>query len=205
MKINDFGAFNTNKKKYLTELEEDIARRLKKNRYRHTLGVAHTSACLAMRYGAEIDEAYLAGLLHDIAKHLDGDSMLKQAKKNKLDLNAFEKENPFILHGPVGACIAKNEYGIKNDDILNAITNHTTGRPGMSLLEKIVFIADYIEQGRDVAENLSAVRALAFKDIDECLLKILVDTISYLNSNDMPIDDRTRVTADYYMGERNDI
>lgn len=202
MKINDFSAFNTNRKKYLTELEEDIAKRLKKSRYRHTLGVAHTSACLAMRYGADVDEAYLAGLLHDIAKHLDGDSMLKLAKKNKLKLNKFEKDNPFILHGPVGACIAQSEYRINNNDILNAIANHTTGRPEMSLLEKIVFIADYIEQGRDAAENLAIVRPLAFENIDECLIKILIDTISYLNSNNMPIDDRTKTTAEYYMGEQ---
>lgn len=195
----DFTLFKLNKKKYFQELEEAVSKVLKKNRYRHTLGVAHTSACLAMRYGADIDEAYLAGLMHDIAKHLDENEMLKSAKKYKLKLSAFEKENPFILHGPVGACIAKKEYGIDNKDILNAITNHTTGRPGMSLLEKIVFIADYMEAGRDQAENLPLVRELAFRDIDECLIKILTDTLTYLASSNMPVDEKTQITADSYI------
>lgn len=198
----DYSLYNINRKKYFQELEEAVGKVLKKNRYRHTLGVAHTSACMAMRYGADMDEAYLAGLMHDIAKHLDANDMLKMAKKYKLKLSAFEKENPFILHGPVGAYIARKEYGIENKDIFNAITNHTTGRPGMSLLEKIVFIADYIECGRDQAENLQIVRELAFKDIDACLVKILTDTLSYLAKSEMPVDEKTEITAKAYITER---
>jgi len=165
---------------------------------RHTLGVAHTSACLAMRYDEDIDSAYLAGLLHDYAKNLSDEDMLKTANKYNLLLSDFEKENPFILHGKVAACLVRDEFDISDKNILNAISYHTTGRPGMSLLEKIVFLADYIECGREDASDLPIVRRLAFSDIDKCILTVLSDTLDYLNEKGNPIDDLTQKTYDFY-------
>ncbi len=194
----EIALYNENPKKYFSLLEDELSKRLKKSRLRHTLGVANTAACLAMRYGEDVNRAYLAGLLHDIAKNLDDEGMLKAGKKYKIKLSEFEKENPFILHGPVGACISADEFGIVDEDILNAIRNHTTGRPGMSLLEKIIFIADYMEPGRDVASNLPEIRVLAFADLEACLRKILNDTLIYLESTGNPVDEKTQITADYY-------
>lgn len=194
----DFKLYTEDPKKYFMLLEEELSGRLKKSRFRHTLLVAGTAACLAMRYGADMNSAYLAGLLHDCAKNLEDERMLKTAKKYKLELTDFERANPFILHGPVGACISRAEFEITDEDILNAIRNHTTGRAGMSLLEKIIFIADYIEPGRDAADNLALIRKMAFEDIDVCLKKILEDTLIYLNSTGKPVDDKTEITAAYY-------
>ena len=88
--------------------------------------------------------------------------------------------------------------GVKDEDILNAIRYHTTGRPGMSLLEKIIFVADYIEPGRDSAPNLPQVRSLAFESIDDCVLQILKDTLIYLGTTGAEVDPMTQITYEYY-------
>ncbi len=163
-------------------------------RFEHTLGVEYTAAALAMRYGEDIKNARTAGLLHDCAKCLSDKKRLSICRKNKIPMTELEKKNPFLLHGKVGAYLAKQKYGIKNQDVLNAIRNHTTGRQGMSLLEKIVFIADYIEPCRKHAPNLAEIRMLAFVDIDKAMLKILEDTLNYLKDSGGDIDPMTEAT-----------
>ena len=102
----------------------------------------------------------------------------------------------------MGAFYAKKLYGIDDEDILNAITYHTTGRPGMSMLEKIIFTADYIEPGRTRQANLDYIRYLAFTDIDRCVLKILSDTLDYLEEKHKSIDDMTVKTLEYYKNKQ---
>lgn len=198
----DSSLYECDKNKYFQQVEAVLKGRLKKNRYRHTVLVAATSAALAMRYGIDEQKAYLAGLLHDVAKHYDDNDMLKLCKEYGLCLTDFEKENPFILHGPVGAIIAQSEFDIQDSDILNAIKNHTVGRADMSILEQIVFIADYIEPARNKAKNLRAIRKLAFENLDKCTLKILEDTLEYLRDNNRPIDASTKQTYDFYLKRR---
>lgn len=170
-------------------------------RYEHTLGVAFTAASLAMRYGTDVHQAQIAGLLHDCAKCMTNEERLTICKKNKLEVTPVEKTNPFLLHAKVGAFLAKEKYGIADEGILYAIRYHTTGRPDMTLLEKIVFIADYIEPSRKTAPNLDEVRTLAFQDLDKALCKILSDTLAYLDTVDQEIDPMTKETYDYYNGE----
>lgn len=98
-------------------------------------------------------------------------------------------------------CLEK--YGIENEEILRSIESHTTGRPNMSLLDKIIYIADYIEPGRDVAPNLPEVRALAFVDIDACLYRILEDTLAYLAEKGATLDPATEETFLYYKNLKN--
>ena len=105
---------------------------------------------------------------------------------------------PFLLHAKLGAYVASSKYDIKDEEILTAITYHTTGRPGMSLLEKIVYISDYIEPMRDKAPNLPKVRKIAFEDLDECMYEILKDTLEYLEENPKEIDSTTRDAYVYY-------
>ena len=93
-------------------------------------------------------------------------------KKNNIPFTEFEKENPYLLHGKIGAFIAKDKFDIKDEDILNSITWHTTGRPNMSLLEKIIFVADYIEPSRYKMPRLKELRKMAFVDIDKCLMHV---------------------------------
>lgn len=167
-------------------------------RFEHTLGVEFTSAALAMRYGASVKNAQTAGLLHDCAKCLTNKKSVSICQKHNIPMSELEKANPFLLHGKIGAYLAEKKYGIEDQDILNAIHNHTTGRPNMSLLEKIVFIADYMEPGRKHAPNLDEIRRLAFTDLDQALLKILEDTLAYLDSGSGDIDPMTRKTWEYY-------
>lgn len=167
-------------------------------RFEHTKGVEYTSAALAMRYGASMEDALAAGLLHDCAKCLPGDKQLSICEKHGLVVTDVEKKNPLLLHSKVGACLAEHKYGVTNQDVLNAIRNHTTGRQGMSLLEKIVFVADYIEPGRKEAANLTHIRKLAFEDLDRAVLKILEDTLKYLQGAGGEIDPRTHETWEYY-------
>lgn len=169
-------------------------------RFEHTLGVAYTAAALAMRYDGDIKNAQIAGLLHDCAKCLSDEKRLSICEKHNISMTEIERRNPFLLHAKVGSFLAMEEYKIKDSDIIHAILNHTTGRPGMSLLEKIIFIADYIEPGRKNAPNLAEIRKLAFEDLDAALLKILSDTLEYLKSTDGEIDPMTARTYEYYVG-----
>ena len=177
-------------KKLMKELDED--------RYRHTQGVMYTSAALAMRYGADLKKALLAGLLHDCAKCIPGHTKIKMCEKYNLEISEIERKNPSLLHAKLGAYLAKDKYDIEDEEILMAIRSHTTGRPGMSLLEKIVYIADYMEPGRKDLPNMMDVRHLAFEDIDKCLYRILRDSLVYLKAQDMPIDQTTEETYQYY-------
>lgn len=171
-------------------------------RYEHTLGVAYTAAALAMRYEAPILEAQIAGLLHDCAKCLSDEKKISICEKHNISMNDIERKNPFLLHAKVGSFLAMEEYHVADFDIINAILNHTTGRPGMSLLEKILFIADYIEPSRKQAPNLKEIRKLAFQDLDEALLYVLRDTLEYLKSTGTDFDPMTQKTYDYYMTQK---
>ena len=156
----------------LGKIQEKLKKVQNERRYEHTLGVAYTATCLAYRYGEDPEKARLAGLLHDCAKHLSGEKALEMCAKYDLPVNNIEKNNPFLLHGKVGALIAQKKFNVDDEDILNAITYHTTGRPVMSLLEKIIYVSDYIEPNRDFASNLDTVRNLAFENLDMALMKI---------------------------------
>lgn len=168
-------------------------------RFQHTLGVEFTAAAMAMKFGVPLMDAQIAGLLHDCAKCLSDEKQLKICEKNHIDITDVEKRNPYLLHGKVGAFLAKTEYEIENEDVLNAIQWHTTGRPGMSDLEKIIFIADFIEPGRKTAPNLSEIRKMAFEDLDKTMIKILEDTLEYLRGDGREIDPMTKETYDYFL------
>lgn len=168
-------------------------------RFEHTLGVVYTAMALAMRYDAPLKNAELAGLLHDCAKCMDNDKKISICEKHNISITELERRNPFLLHAKVGSFLAMDTYKVHDADVINAILNHTTGRPGMSLLEKIIFVADYIEPNRKQAPNLKEIRKLAFMDLDKALLYILKDTLSYLESEEGEIDPMTRKTYEYYL------
>lgn len=182
----------------LKEIKKKLKKELDKNRYQHTLGVMYTASCLAMRYGNDMNQAMLAGLLHDCAKCIPDEKKIQICKKNHITMRNIEEDNPFLLHAKLGAFIAQKEYGIKDTEILHAIEVHTTGAPNMSLLDKIVFVADYIEPNRDKAPNLDEIRTLAFENIDAGVLRILDDTLHFLNKKRGSIDEKTHETYEYY-------
>ena len=174
------------------------------HRFEHTLGVTYTAACLAMRYNVDIVKAQMAGLLHDCAKCMTNEKRISICKKHNIQMNSAEIENPLLLHAKVGSYIAMEEFNIHDEDIINAILNHTTGRPAMTMLEKIIYIADYIEPGRKQAPNLAEIRKVAFLDLDKALLMILEDTLEYLKSTNNTVDPMTQKTYDYYCNHKSD-
>lgn len=186
------------KKVSRVELIKTLEQELSYKRFIHTLSVAGTASSLAMCYGADLEKAETAGLLHDCAKCMDVRKMQKVCEKAGLTVSSFEADSGSLLHSKAGSVLAAEKYEITDPDMINAIRYHTTGRPGMSLLEKIIFVADYIEPGRFTAKNLPLIRRLAFSDIDEALMKILYDTLVYLNSTGLVVDPMTQKTYDYY-------
>lgn len=182
----------------ILKMQKKLKSELDHYRYEHTMGVMHTAACLAMRYDEDVERALIAGLLHDCAKCIPADEKIKMCKKNHIEISAAEKSNPGLLHAKLGAFLAKEKYGITDEGILRAITFHTTGCPEMTLLDKIIYIADYIEAGRKPLPNMEEVRKLAFCDLDACLYRILKDSLVYLESKGNVVDPMTEKTYLYY-------
>ena len=183
----------------IKDLKKDLKKEMDDSRFEHTLGVMYTCAALAMRYEYDLEKAMLAGLLHDCAKCMPNAKKLKMAEKHHLEISSLERKNPFMLHAKLGAFLAKKKYDIEDEEILNAIRWHTTGRPDMTLLDKIVYVSDYIEPRRDKAPKLPKIRQLAFMDLDQALIKILEDTLGYLGDSAEHVDAMTKKTYDYYM------
>lgn len=182
----------------IKKIRKKMEKALDQRRFEHTLGVAYTAAALAMCYQVDIYKAQMAGLLHDCAKCLSDEKKLSICEKHNIKITEIEQRNPFLLHAKAGSYMAMKKFHIQDRDIINAILNHTTGRPDMSELEKIIYIADYIEPGRKQAPNLAEIRRLAFHDLDMALVKILGDTLIYLKESGTEIDPMTQKTYEYY-------
>lgn len=181
------------------DLQEMIHKEMDDKRFVHTMGVAYTASAMAMAYGEDLKKAYLAGLLHDCAKCHTNPEFITLCEEYGIPITESEYENPFLLHGKLGAYQAKHKYNINDEEILSAITWHTTGKPAMTLLEKIIFIADYIEPDRKELPNIHEIRKTAFSDIDKAMVLISGSTIKYLEDNGRSIDNITRDTYNYYL------
>lgn len=160
------------------KLMEATRRQMPPSRWEHTLRVVETAAELAERTGADPEKADIAAILHDYCKFWPADRQREWILRHRLpqDLLQYNKE---LWHAPVGAEAVREELGIDDEEVLDAIRSHTTGRPGMSLLEKVIFLADYIEPGRSFS-GVEEVRRLAREDLDRAILKALDNTIVYL-------------------------
>ncbi len=191
----------------LVKMQNKLKKDLDDARYLHTLGVMYTAASLAMCYGEDLERTSVAGLLHDCAKCIPNAQKLKLCEHYKLPVSDVERKAPHLLHAKLGASIAHDKYGVDDSDILNAIRFHTTGRAGMSLMEKIIFVADYIEPGRSKAPNLPQIRKTAFSDLDLAVYLTLRDTLIYLEEKKTSLDNQTIVAYNYYeefLAERED-
>lgn len=167
-------------------------------RYEHSLSVSFTCAALAMRYGYDMERAELAGLLHDCAKRFTDNELIDRCRKHDIPLTEGELKAPAVIHAKYGAWMAENKFGIRDQEILSAIGCHTTGKPGMTMLDKILYIADYIEPRRDKASNLPQMRYLAFQDLDRTMYEILAGTLEYLKKKGGSVDPMTQQTFDYF-------
>lgn len=183
---------------FLTEIRGRMKEILKPSRYEHTLGVAYTAACMGMVHGVDPLLCELAGLLHDCAKNMTDEELLEACTDAGILLSEEEKELPQILHSIYGAYLVADKYGISDAEIQNAIRWHTTGKEEMSMLEKIIYIADFIEPLRDKASCLPEARKLAFTDLDACMYVILKNTVEYLEKNSVPVEKHTLKAYQYY-------
>lgn len=186
------------------EIKVKLKKALDKPRYEHTVGVMYTAGCMAMAHGCDIEKAMLAGLLHDCAKCMTHEERLALCEKYQVQVTESELENKALLHAKAGAIFAKIEYDITDAEILHAIAVHTTGASDMNTLDKIIYIADYIEPGRDKAPNLEQVRLLAYKDLDACMAQILYDTLNYLSSRSGHMDPMTKEAYEFYKEYRKE-
>lgn len=164
----------------IEKVQERLQVKLTPKRFTHTVGVRYTAAALAMRYGLSIEDASMAGVLHDCAKCFSDEELIKKCIKHNIECTEVELRNGFLLHAKLGAYYAKKKYGIENEEIISAIRYHTTGKAGMKPLEAVIFTADYIEPGRKLLPHIDEVRRMAFIDIDEAIYHILDRTLGYL-------------------------
>ncbi|MBS5064753.1 MAG: bis(5'-nucleosyl)-tetraphosphatase (symmetrical) YqeK [Hungatella hathewayi] len=183
-------------------IRKKLKEKLKPSRYEHTLSVSFTCMALAMRYGYPLDKAELAGLLHDCAKRYDDQTILELCEKHGIEVTPAERLALPVLHAKYGAWMAEHRFDVQDREILDAIACHTTGKPDMGLLDKILFVADFIEPRRNQAENLPDMRRLAFIDLDEALFQILEGMLAYLEREGQYIDSMSQETYQYYLALR---
>ncbi len=182
----------------LTEIRKTLHKKLKKERYEHTIGVMYTASSLAMCYGTDVQKALTAGLLHDCGKYCPMKEQIKLCEKHGISLTESELDMPALIHAKLGAYLAEYEYGIKDQAVLDAVRYHTTGRPGMTMLEKIIYIADYIEPNRKEIPGLGEIRGVVFQDIDRAVYLSAQRTVQYLTDGGKPADPMTVSTYKYY-------
>lgn len=185
----------------LEEIQFELSNVLKKKRLMHTVGVRYTAQAMAMCFDEDMEKAGYAGMLHDCAKYLSDNEMLEACRRYKISITEAEKKKPSLLHAKVGQVFAREVYGITDDSILSAIRWHTTGKPAMSTLEKIIYIADYIEPNRRPLPQMEQIRNMAFTDLNKTMYMILSSTLSYLEEskeNNDVIDKYTIDAFDFY-------
>lgn len=176
--------------KLLEEIEVKLINSIGINRYNHSIRVMETAIKLAKINEVNCEHAKIAGILHDCGKFQSISQQIEKSNEFNVVKDKYMNENLQLLHAPLSAVIAQNVYKVKDVDILNSIKYHTTGRVNMSKLEKIIYIADYIEPNRDF-KGVEEIRLLAFKDLDKAMLKAFNNTIKYVIERNWIIHENT--------------
>ena len=181
-------------------LEGQLKASLDEQRFLHTQGVAYTCAALAMKwYKYEVDRLMIAGYMHDCAKCMSFEEQMQIAAENMIFLSDFQIQHPKLLHAVVGPFVARDQYGIFDREIQEAIRTHTTGAPNMSIFQKIVYVADFIEPNREGGiPFIEDYREMAFTDLDRAVYMISDSIVEYLSKKGNDFDPATIATRDYY-------
>lgn len=185
-------------KKMEERLLSELKKNLKPKRFKHSIQVAIAASDLAKCYEVEQDKAHFAGLFHDYAKGFSKEDTLKFANKYDIYLDEYEMNSTQLSHGKIAAFICRKMYEVYDEDIINSIEYHTTGRNNMSTLEKIICLADYIEKGRDF-DGVGEIRVLAYKDLDRALYRALNGTLAHLVSENVSIHPDTLMARNYLL------
>lgn len=168
--------------KNFDRIEKEVSERLSLKRFEHSKQVAQTAADLALKWGSNPDQAYLAGLLHDVAREMPLSIQMELLKYEGLDILLEEEKTSALLHASVSAIVTREEFGIDDPEILEAIMQHTVGGIHMKLLGCILYLADAIEPNRNYP-GVEKIRNLAFEDLDQALLATYDNTINYLKDH----------------------
>jgi predicted HD superfamily hydrolase involved in NAD metabolism len=178
----------------LLDAAQSYAReRLSEKRYTHTLRVADTVERLADLHGLDPKKARLAALLHDSAREVGKEELLRVADEEDIATSELERERPVLLHGPVAAELVRKDLGVEDGEVLEAVRAHTTGEPGMGPLALALYVADKIEPGRD-QPGVEGLRKLALEDLCKAAMAALEDSISYNERRGHPSDPKSRRT-----------
>ncbi|NLV16007.1 MAG: HD domain-containing protein [Syntrophomonadaceae bacterium] len=174
----------------IAEAEKIIRDRLSPSRYQHSMQVARMARQLARQFNENENQAYLAGILHDYAKGISGGELLNLAEAYGLIEDEVERLAPDLLHARIGAELLARDWGVEDKELLQAISNHTLGRVGMAPLEKILFLADMIEPGRDFP-GIDRLRCIADRDLDRGMVLATEFTLQYCMGTGRLIHPRT--------------
>lgn len=180
------------------EMRDKLKAKLPDKRFEHSLGVEYIAGSMAFIHGVDVEKALVAGLLHDCAKYVSNDKKISKLEKRRIPITECEYKNPDLLHAKLSAVYAFEKYGVSDEEILSAIRCHTTGKPNMTTLDKIIYIADYIEPNRNPLPEIDIIRKEAYSNLDLCLNHILHNTIHFLGKKGSAIDPITQETYEYY-------
>ena len=186
---------DTSSKDDLSEATESVRKyalaAVSESRYKHSVRVAETCARLCRHYGLREDLGYFCGIAHDICKSMEGDILLKIASRDGCEIDALEMEKPALLHGRAAAVKLREDWGIADESVLEAVANHTFGKPGMCDLAKILYVADKIEPGREhVTEEYT--RLLLNMDLNEMIRTVIKENMDYLKSKGKSLSPQTK-------------
>lgn len=186
----------------IEELKQELKNYLKNDetRYNHSIGVMNMCEKLAIHYNCDIERTKKAGLMHDLAKYLTDEEKIAYVDNNSISITETQRKIPGVLHGIIAADICKNKYGF-DEEMCSAIAFHTTGKANMTLLEKIVFVADKIEENRDYSD-IEYYRNLAMTDITQACLEIVNFQIQDAIKKDKIFDKKSIETRNFILLNR---
>lgn len=186
---------DANKKSDLTEITESVRKyalaAVSESRYRHSVRVAETCALLCRRHGLDERLGYFSGIAHDICKNMDDDALLKIASRDGCEIDALEAEKPSLLHGRAAAVKLREDWGVTDERVLEAVANHTFGKAGMCDLAKILYVADKVEPGREHVTEAYMKRLLEM-DIDSMTRTVVKESMEYLKGRGKEASARTK-------------
>lgn len=189
---------------YMPEIIQSIRsilkERLKRKRLAHTMLTVREAVRLAAHYGVDTEKARLAALLHDCIK-LPNRELVAFCDNEGIAITDEERQNPYLIHSRVGALLAETEFGVSDEEVLSAIRSHTLGRIGMSLLDKIVYVADKIEPSREY-EGLDTIRATAYEDINHAMLLVMQHSADYTLKSGRNVNPSTCEVMQWLESER---
>ncbi|MEA4897763.1 nicotinate-nucleotide adenylyltransferase [Bacillota bacterium Meth-B3] len=179
------------RKLYHDPMLETLRHTMTPARYRHTLGVERMAVRLAQLHGVDVEQARLAALLHDCAKHMQVAEMAALVAREGIALAAGEGESRALLHAAAGTALAREQFHVTDGQVLDAIRWHTTGRVGMTALDKVIYLADMTEENRRAFPGLNEIREAAEVDLDQAMAIAARRTVDYVRTRGMPLNERT--------------